>query len=515
MMALLVLACVVRLIIAWQPLDTLVTRVMPDDAFYYFQIARHIAAGDGATFDGTEGTNGFHPLWMMALVPVYKVAGSNGPLGVHLALTLAALLDLVTCWLVARTVTRVTAVPAAGLAAACWYALNPAVLTQVGNGLETSLNLLCLAALFAWTVDGRRAEARSSRWWIGFGCVAGLAMLARSDNVVPILVAGAGLCILPWRRDRVRGLLLAAGTSAVLLAPWLLWNWTKFGRLLQTSAGAYSVVTRGNLAAQGYGAGTVVWYAIRDTYTLFVRTIPLDLVGESKLVGLGLGVAVAVLAMGGGARVWESARRFAVPTAACVALLLTHSLGRGTLKVWYVAPAALVAAYGVGLVWQVVAEGAGDARARRWAGGLLWLTVMTGFGMNGTTIVRRGLYPWQVEMLAGGRWLAERAPQGTVAGSFNSGIIAYVGERTVVNLDGLVNTAASDAVADRRLGAYIDEREIRVIVDNAYTVFQDYEQFYGADWSPTGRLDLVEEFAVPGGAWAGRHVGAYRVRPER
>lgn len=510
---LLVCALAVRLAIAWQPLERLVTLVMPDDAFYYLQIARNIVGGHGVTFDGVEWTNGFHPLWMALLLPVYGIAGTHGPLGVHLALTLAIALDGITIWLLARTVTRVTDAPSAGIAAACWYAFNPAVLTQVTNGLETSLNLLCLAALFAWTIAGRRRAELSARWWLGFGCVAGVAMLARSDNVVPVVVAGLGLCCYPHRPRRWPGLALAAGTSAVWLAPWLLWNWRTFGRVLQTSAGAFSVVTRSNLAEQGHGMGTVVWYALRDTYVLFVRTIPLDLAGESKVIGVCIGAGVVALALGGYQSAGRSVRAFALPTVACVALVLANSLGRGTIKVWYVAPVALVVSYAVGTVWQLIAQGGASVRVRAGVGGLLALTAATGFVMNGVTITARGLYPWQAEMLAAGRWLADRTPPETVVGSFNAGIVGYTAERTVVNLDGLVNTAAADAVAARALGPYLATRHVRLIADNAYTVFHDYRRFYGEDWSPTRQLVLEEEFALPRGAWAGQHVGVYRVRP--
>jgi len=39
------------LAVVMRPLAVLL-RVVPDDAFYYLQIARHLAAGHGSTFDG-------------------------------------------------------------------------------------------------------------------------------------------------------------------------------------------------------------------------------------------------------------------------------------------------------------------------------------------------------------------------------------------------------------------------------------------------------------------------------
>ncbi len=36
---------------------------MQDDGYYYLEIAQRVARGEGTTLDGTNPTNGFHPLW--------------------------------------------------------------------------------------------------------------------------------------------------------------------------------------------------------------------------------------------------------------------------------------------------------------------------------------------------------------------------------------------------------------------------------------------------------------------
>src|SRR3990172_187880 len=45
-----------------------------DDGFYYFNVARNLAAGQGVTFDGLTQTNGFHPLWLFLITPVFALA---------------------------------------------------------------------------------------------------------------------------------------------------------------------------------------------------------------------------------------------------------------------------------------------------------------------------------------------------------------------------------------------------------------------------------------------------------
>ena len=39
-----------------------------DDGYFYPQIARAIAHGQGSTFNGIMPTNGYHPLWMLVCV---------------------------------------------------------------------------------------------------------------------------------------------------------------------------------------------------------------------------------------------------------------------------------------------------------------------------------------------------------------------------------------------------------------------------------------------------------------
>src|SRR5262245_53677693 len=45
-----------------------------DDGFYYFRIAQHLALGHGSTFDGIHVTNGYHPLWLLCLTPIFWLA---------------------------------------------------------------------------------------------------------------------------------------------------------------------------------------------------------------------------------------------------------------------------------------------------------------------------------------------------------------------------------------------------------------------------------------------------------
>ena len=100
---------VLKLILAWQPVETLVTKVTPDDTFYYLQIARNIVDGNGPSFDGINNTNGFHPLWLAALLPFAKLGESAF---IYTTTTLGAVIDtaavLALWWALAPLRARLT-----------------------------------------------------------------------------------------------------------------------------------------------------------------------------------------------------------------------------------------------------------------------------------------------------------------------------------------------------------------------------------------------------------------------
>ena len=62
-------------------LVNLLRDVNSDDSFYYFQIAKNMAAGHFSTFDGgITQTNGYHPLWLLLITPFYWVFDTESAL---------------------------------------------------------------------------------------------------------------------------------------------------------------------------------------------------------------------------------------------------------------------------------------------------------------------------------------------------------------------------------------------------------------------------------------------------
>ena len=72
--------------------------------------------------------------------------------------------------------------------------------------------------------------------------------------------------------------------------------------------------------------------------------------------------------------------------------------------------------------------------------------------------------------LAMARVLDRELPPGARAGAFQSGALSYFSPRPIINLDGVVNAAATCAIRDKRMLAYIREEKIDAVIDAPFIV---------------------------------------------
>ena len=501
-----------RLQKAWADIPTIIASI-PDDAFYYFEIARNIANGRNVTFDGETLTNGFHPLWVVVLTPLYWIT-DDPVLAVHLAFTIAALLGVGTALLVFAIVRTLTGNPWAGLAGATFYALHPQIIIESINGMETALTVF-FVALTIWlfvriACDEERTSLTSYAW---LGVSGGLMVLSRTDTafILPpvllfLLVRGR---IWEFFREpslRIRAGPVVAGTAALLvLTPWVIWTLVSFGTVVQVSGLASSAFDReAFLAANGSSFTTQLGRAWDVTSNTFFTRLPnlyfIQRGAPTTFLFFAAGAALVTMLLAPFTPQRRLVRKqigiLLIPTLGVAATLLFHSAFRWHLREWYLAPAGVIGAALVGVsvayahsillrtrvAWSLRstaggADGAGVEQQgaplpdQAWRGvvmasqyGMVLLLLIGVYGPQRSEIWVQRL-PHRENMLEAALWIADNTdPEGRV-GSFNAGIIGYFSERTVINLDGVVNEDAFHARQDGRLAEYIREREIRYLVD--------------------------------------------------
>lgn len=179
-------------VVHWNPA---ISRLWPDDAFYYQQIARHIAQGDGSVFSPHEPTNGYHPLWMVLLVGLHAL---RLPLPALIAsvLGMSIVCNALAAWLLSRCLWADVRLQALG---ALLYLLSPWMVCLTLTGLETPLSLLFLVlwlrqAQRLWEREiweRKKASVRSA--WLLYGALCGLLLLARTDTIFFVVLGSAAL----------------------------------------------------------------------------------------------------------------------------------------------------------------------------------------------------------------------------------------------------------------------------------------------------------------------------------
>ena len=226
-----------------------------DDSFYYFRTAEHIADGDGATFNGLDPTNGFHPLWMVLLVPVFAVSdGTAALVGVELLQGVVWAVGIAAAWRVARRTKLEVPMALALLPMVFVGSLTGASADSLYfSGMEAVLG----AALALVLVDVSVARGVFAgtppppRAVVAVGVVLALFVAARLDGgfLVALFVIVAALS---WRdaepRVRLRGAALLAAPAALFLAAYLTFNAAYVGTPLPVSGQAKSLL--------GFDAGT-------------------------------------------------------------------------------------------------------------------------------------------------------------------------------------------------------------------------------------------------------------------
>ncbi|MFN8491955.1 MAG: hypothetical protein U0350_30420 [Caldilineaceae bacterium] len=493
---------------ALHPVEVLLDKTLPDDAFYYFQIAHNIVLGKGVTFDGLAPTNGFHPLWMLLTTLVFQFfSGDNA---VRATLVLSSCLDMLAVWLLYRAVKYLTGQPEAGILAALIYALNPTIWMFALNGLETALNMAIVAILterlIVWRIQSQLTHKEAAL----LGLLFGLALLARTDNIF-LLVVSALVILLMWRQltvwRRLQVLGIASAITVLVTAPWFLWNYFTFGSLVQVS-GTILPYIQHQMFIHRTGLAPLAWSNL--PYILYVHIYD-DIVNIFIWAGYGrlsntdgsiLPVTLFITLCT--AFIWYSPisrqeffsqlKTIVFLPVTLFLLFLYHSGIRWVYREWYILPISWTILLILGMVYALVLNFAdGRSQNKQAMHRLIWTLLCVALFVRSMNVWRIGIYPNQSSFTVLVQAI-DKLPEGTRVGVADSGYVGFRVKRSIVNLDGVVNNQAANAMFAHQLMDYL----LKTHVDYIYTESRYMiPELFGADFQNR----LVE---VPG-------TGAYRV----
>src|SRR5207247_465322 len=74
--ALIVAATLLRLVLAWLPIEAVDRIFLVDDSYIALNVSRNLALGRGPLGDSIHATNGYQPLYVWLMVPIYWLVPS-------------------------------------------------------------------------------------------------------------------------------------------------------------------------------------------------------------------------------------------------------------------------------------------------------------------------------------------------------------------------------------------------------------------------------------------------------
>jgi hypothetical protein len=417
-----------------------------DDAYYYLVLARNAAAGHGFTMDGIALTNGFQPLWMWALIVVAWLTGGDtqllyasvqvGVVALFCALggLLAGFLRARFGWLPALVGMGVLLVPPF---------LN-VPLSGLESGIAMGIAVLLVRELWAsQALEHAETRLRDAR----VGVLVGLLLLARLDAIFLALALVLEVALLGlygargafgarlWQTLR-RGLVMF-GPAAVLVAPDLVWNFTRFGHWVPISGALKS------------SHGQLGWMP---------ENVPLPY------------QALALLCLAGVAAAWARPAdrrlgRILLPLCAGMVVHTLHTvvLMRWAVFAWHYALFIPLGAISAALLFQRLAERVPVGLARAAVAGVALLLAAAQWRS-----VSRLQLDFTPATREAGEWVARTLPRDALLGMKDSGAFTYFAERGVVNMDGVANSFEYEETLCRgELAKYLADHHVSYVAQHA------------------------------------------------
>lgn len=493
-----VVACV-HLAVAWNDFIVLARNgFLYDDAFYAFQIARNIASGLGPTFDGVHMTNGFQPLYVLLLVPLFLISRGDPILPVHIALTMSALLAAATAWFFYRVASRYARSSAALIATALW-AVSPVVMRQTANGLETALALFSLA----WAVDYylrnvRNNDTPEQGTYVRLGALLGLAILSRIDLVFFVLAMALDyLVVLRTRgavREEIRGVAVGAAVAFAMCLPWLAYGAVAVGSAFPESGAATRYLSVAYAPFFDLGPATMesgpdarfVWGHLIHSFSVLKATpvvqplfrsvaklqeagvLPAGSIAVTNVFSVLLVVALVGWMLrrtrAAAARSLSELNFLLLFSVLLIAAYSTWIFGvfffiRYYYPIYFVLMLYAAVSIDGAFTW-LAARSRVPRRALMSAAAVYAAAVLfMGFNAGFRTAPMYRFYDVAC-------WVEQNTEPGETLGVFQSGTIGYLSKRNVVNLDGKVNREARSALREGRLNEYVTDAGISLIMDH-------------------------------------------------
>ncbi len=454
MSSLLWLMMLTRVLYFYFTSDAVRVSVVPDDAFYYIQLAKHHIHEGGWHFDGQASTTGFHLLYAYFLVFIYTLSPTLSWSALYLIIGFSA----TTCIALAAYFSMQSTRLLFGLQSSLWSIIpfvTISVLIQSNMMMESWLVIFFSAFGLYRFLSYQKCTEKEQFILILIGL---LGSLSRSDfGLFPgLLFIMCLLSFKSWQYQEIkRSFSLLCGAVLGLCVLWLHTYHTS-GHITQASAET-----------------KFYWSSLRghDIHIpwQFLKSIVIPHEGDLNPSRRFYTLLLLTVLMGlfwGRQNIKKNHHAYVTILAACITIIgytFVYRYNCAALQIWYAAN------YITPLC--IVFAGFGSLLCRipliKNISAIVTMIVLTTY----LQIAFKALLvrPWlhQAGMMYAGLSLKEMKVD-TKFAAWNAGIISYFSELPIVNLDGLVNDEVLSYIQQNRLLAYIQKKHIDYLVDYEY-----------------------------------------------
>jgi hypothetical protein len=464
-----------------------------DDTYYYLQTAWYTSRAGFVTFDGINSTNGVQLLWFALLTLIGMVTPTRETLLIA-ALALCVVLNA-CCYVIIWKLYTLIRQPALIVLLASFWTFQVLSTRTYLMGMENTLHaLLFWCAIWQTTAFLLRVWRRQALNLFGLAVVLVLNIWTRLDSVLfcmlLVLVCAVALFI-EYGAGRQ-----ALHITARLLASFILLLGLGVGLQLlafQIMGGSLlpiSMIIKGTAIQWDWRSLPVQYIGLALVYSptppmRFAAYLPAYEPAIIGIVGLALLCVVALLC-------WLAFLRCTISSPGLLALrsiwacLLVCVLAyyvlagqQGPPLDWYLAPVhifwSLTAALLGALLVQCIA-GCATWRKRWLVGGTGMAVVAAGVALFALLVfpARSNMYFIRYQAA---HWMTEHTAEESIYAAWNAGQIGFFSERTVINIDGLVNSpqyyrqVLRHPAPGQALFAYLCLHEVDFIVDYEDTGF--------------------------------------------
>jgi hypothetical protein len=442
---------------AFQGIRTIVN-LQFDDAYYYLEIAKNIADGKGATFDGLHKTNGFHPLWLLILTGLASFPGL-GLVGLTRAMVVLQAFLLLGSLVLIKNILKGLLNPFL-VAGVLLIVLYPRFFHIFTVGMESGL-LIFLLLLTFYLMPKLFRGISTGNWFLNslvLGVLSAAIVLARLDAfvfpaaVLVALVVNGAVDGKAFRRS-FTGAVLAGLVTVLALLPFLVWNYHNFGTMATVSS---MMKVKWDLSKLGFN----------------LRYLPLNTAEYYAGVLVAL---VAVLLLRGKKYVTEEQRKrfvypllvFVIPAILILVFFLVFV--KWALFAYAFASTLPVIITGAACLFVLIYNAIrSDGGRRKFAFVVFILACVLAVGLQAFSLSRVNRSA-MMRIYDATLWAQENTPEDAVFAMKDCGAFGYYSERTTINLDGMVNDFEYQEYLRRgELEEYLNENGVDYFVQHAF-----------------------------------------------